>query len=417
LKIAPNRRICWGRFWGTDLARKINRLSARGLPGLAEPGRYADGNGLYLSISENGGRRWVFLYRRHGKHREMGLGSARSVSLADARELASGARQALARGLDPIEARQEAKGSLSFEECAKGYIADNRAGWSNAKHADQWTNTLKQYVYPTIGHLPASEVATSHVTKILNSIWTEKTETASRVRSRIEAVLDWAKVKGYRHGENPARWRGHLDQILPKRSKVQRVEHHPALPFGELPAFVKRLRGMPGTAPRALEFTILTIARTNETLGATIPEIDIGAAVWSVPNERMKGRRDHRVPLPARAIEILEDVGIREGDNRKAPVFCGMRSEEPLNHDAMLVVLDRMNMGHVTVHGFRSTFRDWAGETTHFPNEVVEMALAHTIPNKSEAAYRRGDLFEKRRELMNAWAEYCGVDGEKERRD
>jgi integrase len=393
------------------MGREINRLSARRLSGLTEAGRYADGNGLYLSISENGGRRWVFLYRRHGKLREMGLGSAKSVKLAQARDLASGAREALARGLDPIEARDAAKGSLSFEQCADGYIADNKAGWRNAKHGDQWTNTLKEYAYSVIGKLPASDVATSHLTKILNPIWTEKTETASRVRSRIEAVLDWARVKGYRHGENPARWRGHLDQILPKRSKVQRVRHHPALPFAELPAFLKRLREMPGTAPKALEFTILTIARTNETIGGKIPEIDMTAAVWSVPGERMKTGRDHRVPLTTRAIQILKEVGIKEKDNRQGPIFFGQREDEHMSNGAMLAVLDRMDMGHVTVHGFRSTFRDWAGETTPFPNEVVEMALAHTIPNKAEAAYRRGDLFEKRRELMNAWTDYCGGEG------
>jgi integrase len=393
------------------MAREINRLTAQGMKGLTVPGRYADGNGLYLSISGKGGRRWVFLYRRQGKLREMGLGSAKSVKLAKARDLRDEAREDITAGLDPIKARDARRaneiGSLIFEKCAEGYIAANKSGWRNAKHGDQWTNTLKQYAYPVIGKLAASEIRTDHMAEILTLIWNDKTETASRVRSRIEAILDWARVKGYRQGENPARWRGHLDQILPKRSKVQRVEHHPALPFSELPAFLKRLQAMPGAAPRALEFTILTAARTNETRGATIPEFDIGAKLWKVPPGRMKAGREHRVPLTARTLSILEEMGIKEGDNRDGPVFGGQRPGEPMSNGAMLAVLDRMGMGHITVHGFRSTFRDWAGETTPFPNEVLEMALAHSIPNKAEAAYRRGDLFEKRRELMNAWADFC----------
>jgi integrase len=392
------------------MARQINRLSARSVSSLIRPGRHADGGGLYLSISLNGGKRWVWLFRRNGKVREMGLGSAGNVTLGRARELANGARDILAKGLDPIETRG-AHGEMSrtFSECSALFIADNKAGWRNGKHAEQWANTLKTYADPVIGRMAVADITVAQIVKILNPIWTSKTETASRVRSRIEAVLDWAKVHGSREGENPARWRGHLDQLLPKRSKVRRVRHHPALPFVALPAFLSDLRGMEGIAPRALEFTILTVARTNETIGATIGELDPPASAWTIPGERMKAGREHRVPLAPRCLEILAAVGVRPGDNRNTPVFPGGRKGSGISNGAMLAVLDRMGRGDITVHGFRSTFRDWASETTPFPNEVVEMALAHTIPNKSEAAYRRGDLFDKRRELMNLWSDYCGV--------
>jgi integrase len=389
------------------MAREINRLNARAVSALSRPGRHADGGGLYLSISTNGGRRWVYLFRRNGKMREMGLGSASVVTLARARELASAARDTVSRGLDPIETRDlHGERSKTFSECSALFIEDNKSGWSNAKHADQWANTLKTYADPVIGRMAVADITTTHVIKILNPIWTTKTETASRVRSRIEAVLDWARVHGLREGENPARWRGHLDQLLPKRSKVARVQHHPALPFTALPDFLIDLRTMEGVAPLALEFTILTAARTNETIGATINEF--GADAWTIPGERMKGGREHRVPLAPRCLDILADLGVRLGDNRNDPVFVGGRKDEPLSNGAMLAVLDRMGRGNITVHGFRSTFRDWASETTPFSNEVMEMALAHSIPNKAEAAYRRRDLFEKRRALMNLWADYCG---------
>ena len=381
------------------MARKINRLNARAVTTLSKPGRHADGAGLYLSISDNGGRRWVYLFRHNAKMREMGLGSASAVTLARARELATAARDAVSRGLDPIETRGlSGTRSKTFSECSALFIEDNRAGWSNAKHADQWANTLETYADPVIGRMAVADVATTHIIKILNPIWTTKTETASRVRSRIEAVLDWARVHGLREGENPARWRGHLDQILPKRSKVARVQHHPALPYVALPDFLTDLRTMEGVAPLALEFTILNAVRTNETIGATINEF--AADTWTIPGERMKAGREHRVPLAPRSLAILEAVGVRPGDNREDPVFG-------LSNGAMLAVLDRMDRKDVTVHGFRSTFRDWAGETTSFPGEVVEMALAHTIANKAEAAYRRGDLFDKRRQLMTQWADFC----------
>jgi integrase len=400
------------------MGREINRLSARAVATLKKPGRHADGAGLYLSISPpkdggegDGAKRWVFLFKRGGKAREMGLGGAQSIGLAAARSLAESARSDLSKGLDPIAERKKRVSEVecpTFEECATQYIDDNRAGWRNAKHAGQWTSTLKAYAYPVLGKLKANEITTEHIAKVLNPIWTSKTETASRVRSRVEAVLDWAKVKGYRHGENPARWRGHLDQILPKRSKVQRVKHHPALPYQEMGGFMSALREQGGVAALALEFTILTAARTNETTGAKLAEFS-EAGVWVVPPERMKAEREHRVPLSPRSVQIVKDAKLLHGSrpDAKAPLFLGNRRDRHLSNGAMLALLERMGRGDITVHGFRSTFRDWAAESTNFPNQVVEMALAHVIEDKSEAAYRRGDLFKKRAALMAAWEAYC----------
>jgi integrase len=342
----------------------------------------------------------------------MGLGSAQIVGLAAARTLAEDARADLAKGLDPIAERKKRISAVecpTFEECATQYIQDNKAGWRNAKHASQWTNTLQAYAYPTLGKLKANEVATEHLTKVLNPIWTTKTETASRVRSRIEAVLDWARVKGHRQGENPARWRGHLDQILPKRLKVQRVKHHPALPYEQIGAFMQDLRQQDGIAAIALEFTILTAARTTETTGATLSELNPAGSVWILPPGRMKAEREHRVPMPPRAVAIVKDARALHGSqpDPTTPLFLGNRRDRHLSNGAMLAVLDRMKRGDITVHGFRSTFRDWAAECTNFPNQVVEMALAHVIADKSEAAYRRGDLFKKRAALMAAWEAYC----------
>nr|WP_319796565.1 integrase arm-type DNA-binding domain-containing protein [Nitrobacter sp.] len=290
-------------------------------------GRHADGGGLYLSISPNGGKRWVFLFKRHGRTREMGLGSVTSVKLAQARVLAADARQIVARGGDPILERPNPEAGLPFDECASRYIAANKPGWKNTKHGDQWTNTLKAYASPVIGRLPARDVTTDHVIKILTPIWSTKSETASRVRSRIELVLDWAKVHGHRDGENPARWRGHLDQILPKRSKVRRVVHHPALPFAEMPAFMDALRSRRGLSARALEFTILTAARTNKIIGVTWAEMNLGAGLWTVPPERMKAGREHRVPLVSRAVAILAELTGGGEPEPGAWVFPGDRGE------------------------------------------------------------------------------------------
>lgn len=383
------------------MVRQINRLSARAVTTLTKVGRHADGNGLYLSISNNGGRRWVFLYRANGKLREKGLGSATKVSLKEARQAAEVVGKLLREGIDPIDSAPKAADTKTFSECATSFIASNEAGWRNAKHRDQWTTTLKNHAEP-IGKLPVNKIGVEHIVKILKPIWKTKTETASRVRGRIESVLDWAAAHGFRSSDNPARWRGHLDKILPPARKVTKVKHHPALPYPDIPMFMTDLRNREGMAARALEFTILTAARTGETIGASWPEIDFINKVWSVPSERMKTGVQHQVPLSARAIELLEGLSADT-----AFIFPGSDPKKPLSNMSMLAVLARMNRRDLTVHGFRSTFRDWAAETTEYPNEMVEMALAHTIRNKAEAAYRRGNLLERRRALMEGWAVYC----------
>jgi integrase len=383
------------------MARKINRLNARLVATIAECGRHADGGGLYLSISPNGGRRWVFLYRWHGKPTEIGFGSARDVSLARARELAGQARAKLAEGTNPKEARKPSAGA-SFGECADRVIEAMRPSWRNAKHAAQWEMTLRDYAAP-LRRLPADKVTTDDVLSVLKPLWSSKPETASRLRGRIERVLDAAKAQGLRSGDNPARWRGHLDQLLPKRQKLTRG-HHAAMDYADLPAFIEHLQAREGSAARALEFAILTAARSGEVLGARSAEFDLGRGVWTVPATRMKAGREHRVPLPRHALNIVKAMH----DNRNGDfVFAGQKPGSPLSVMALEMVLRRMKIENATVHGFRSAFRDWAAECTNFPNEVCEAALAHVIENKAEAAYRRGDLFEKRRKLMEAWGSYC----------
>jgi integrase len=315
-------------------------------------------------------------------------------------------------GIDPIKARSEhrswkkleaAKG-MTFAACAAAYVDAHQDTWRNALHRKQWRTTLNDYAGPVFGSLPVQEVDLTLVMKALEPIWRLKPETASRLRGRIEAVLDWATVREYRKGENPARWRGHLDKLLPARAKIQKVQHHPALPYSELADFMEVLRSQDGIAALALEFLILTAARTGEIIGARWDEIDLEDEVWIVPGERMKAGREHRVPLSSTALTVLRRMNeTRESDF----VFAGGKKGKPLSNMAMLAVLKRMGRDDVTAHGFRSTFRDWAAEGTNFPREVVEMALAHTIENKVEAAYRRGDLFQKRRQLMEAWAKFC----------
>ena len=316
----------------------------------------------------------------------------------------------LREGVDPIDARRTARNAarleeargLTFKDCAERYIAAHEAGWRNAKHRAQWRSTLETYAFPALGELPVAAIDTALVMKVLEPIWQAKSETAGRVRGRMEAVLDWAAARNYRTSDNAARWRGHLDKLLPARSRLARVQHHAALPWRNLPAFMAELRGQTGTSARALEFAILTAGRTGEVIGATWGEIDEGAKVWTVPAERMKGGRTHRVPLCERALEIVKSLP-RGGDH----VFGGERAGKPLSQMALLMTLRRMNRDDLTVHGFRSTFRDWAAECTSFPREVAEAALAHAIPDKVEAAYRRGDLFERRRQLMKVWSRYC----------
>ncbi|MCJ2069170.1 integrase arm-type DNA-binding domain-containing protein [Methylobacterium sp. J-030] len=389
----------------------LGKLTALGVAKLKAPGMYGDGGGLWLQVSGKGGKSWVFRYTLRGKSREMGLGPVSTFSLAEARDKALTCRKLCYEGIDPIEMRREQRQdaavesakAITFRTCADGYIEAHKAGWRNDKHAAQWTATLATYAYPVFGDLPVQAVDTSLVLKALEAIWSTKTETATRVRGRIESVLDWAATRGYRRGENPARWKGHLQNLLPKRSKVRKVEHHAALPFKDVPAFMRTLEGQPGIPAKLMIFTILTAARTGEALGARWDEIDLEAAIWSVPAERMKAGAEHRVPLSTAALAILAEMqGLDD-----IFVFPGSRRGKPLSNMAMLVLLRRMERAGLTVHGFRSTFRDWASETTHFPSEVVEMALAHTVESKVERAYRRGDLFEKRRDLMDAWATWC----------
>ena len=388
--------------------RKLKLLTALDVERKRKLGYFADGGGLYLQVSPAGTKSWIFRFTRAGKAREMGLGSKLAVSLARAREKAQEARELLADGIDPIQARDAAKTALvlaekrskHFRECAEAYIEAHRSSWKNAKHVSQWENTLETYCYPELGGLPVSSIDPGLVLKVLEPIWNEKPETASRLRGRIESILDWATVRGYREGLNPARWRGHLDQTLPKRSTVAKIVHHAALPYVQAPAFMRELRAVEGTAPRALEFIILTACRTGEAIAAQWSEIDLAHKVWTIPAARTKAKKEHKVPLSDRAVEILR--GLEKG----AFVFPGRKEEESLSNMACLKVLERMKRDNITTHGFRSTFRDWAAERTNFPSFVVEMALAHAIESKVEAAYRRGDLFEKRRQLMAGWSDY-----------
>lgn len=389
--------------------RETNRLSAVKVAALSKPGRYGDGLNLWLEVRADGGKSWVFRYKLGGKARHMGLGPLHTVTLAEARDAAAACRKLLLKGVDPIEARRadrqaarlDAARMMTFKQCAQLHIKAHAAGWRNAKHADQWEATLATYAYPVFGDLAVAAVDTGLVLKALQPIWTSKTETAGRLRGRIERILDWAAARGYRAGDNPARWRGHLDKLLPAKTKVSKVHHFAALAYGDVGAFMEALRAQPGVAASALEFTILTAGRTGEVIRARWSEIDRAEALWTIPAERMKAGREHRVPLSRQALAILASLPM-EGEY----VFPGGRARAPLSQMALLAVLRRMNRRDLTVHGFRSTFRDWAAETTSFPNEVVEMALAHTVADKVEAAYRRGDLFLKRRRLMDAWAKY-----------
>lgn len=402
--------------------RVLGKLSARAVA-TAKAGRHSDGGGLYIDVSADGRRRWVFFFN-HGltasgkvKRVELGLGSARDVSLAEARERAEAARRQVRDGINPLEVRRATDGAanpVTFGQAADAFLEAFSSGWRNEKHRDQWSMTLATYAEPLRARR-VDEIGTEEVLSVLQPIWKAKAETASRLRGRIERVLDFAKVKGWRSGENPARWRGHLDKLLAKRERLQRG-HHAAMPFENVPAFMVQLREAGGVSALALEFTILTAARSGEVLNAEWSEFDLERAVWTVPARRMKAGREHRVPLAARALRILETVRplsagrfvfLGQGRGRPSAAPGKASADRPLSVMAMTMVLRRMKREDVTVHGFRSAFRDWAAECTPFANEVCEAALAHVIGNKAEAAYRRGDLFEKRRLLMEAWASYC----------
>lgn len=386
---------------GAEMARSINRLSVLQVKNETKPGRHADGNGLYLSISRNGGKRWVFLYNRLGRRREMGLGSARVIPLVKARQLAAQATQTLSDGDDPIIARRTSE-SKTFGQCADEFISVMEPSWKNDKHVAQWRMTLREYAAP-IRHLAVQDIDTEAVMRVLKPMWREKPETAYRLMGRIERVLSAAKAQGLRKGENPARWRGHLDNLLPPRAKLSRG-HHKALPYEDIPEFMKRLRSRFGSATIALEFTILTAVRSGETMNATWSEIHFDDSLWVIPAERMKAGIEHRVPLTSRCMTLLEQASeLRNGQL----IFPGNKPGSSLSTNSMSAVLKRMQLD-CTVHGFRSSFRDWAAEQTEYAGEVCEMALAHTIRNQTERAYRRGDLLERRASLMNDWSNYCG---------
>lgn len=400
------------------MPRRAQGLSAAKVA-KARPGRYGDGGGLYLLVRSAKAKFWTFRYVRQGRMREIGLGPAAgrtAVPLADARDKARALYNLHRDGRDPLDERSAARAAMqaeaakavTFREAAERYIEAHRAGWKNEKHAAQWPATLESYAYPQIGNFSVQAIDTALVLKVLEPIWTKKPETASRLRGRIEQVLDWARARGYRAGENPARWKGHLKNLLPARSKVQRVEHHAALPYAEIGDFIAALRAQEGTAARALEFAVLTAARTGEVLGARWCEIDIREKLWTVPATRIKSGKEHRAPLSGRAFEILKELKRAHGcEDAEGYVFEGREQGRPLSNMAFLMLLRRMGRADLTAHGFRSTFRDWCAERTNFPSEVAEMALAHAVGDKVEAAYRRGDLFDKRRALMEAWARYC----------
>jgi integrase len=391
-----------------SMARQINKLIARTVDVLTKPGRHGDGGGLYLSITKAGARRWVFLYRWQGKPTEMGLGSAAKgqVSLARARELASEARSLFASGLNPLAEKRAAQSAVasvtSFGEAADAYVEAMSPQWRNAKHRAQWVMTLTRYAEP-LRAMDVSAITTGDVVAVLKPLWDQIPETAERLRGRIEAVLDSAKARGLRSGENPARWRGHLALILPKRQRLTRG-HHAALPYRNIPTFFKRLRQSDSIAALALEFCILTAARTNEVLGAKWQEINPRTKIWVIAADRMKAGKEHRIPLSPRAMAILRSLRAA----KTSPfVFEGNKPKQPLSSMAMAMQLRRLGRTAITVHGFRSSFRDWVWEGTEFPHELAEQALAHTIQNKAEAAYRRGDALERRRAMMNAWADFC----------
>jgi integrase len=381
------------------------RLTAKRVDHLYKPGRHPDGDGLYLQITPTAVKSWVLRYERNGRERMLGLGTLRDFSLKEARERARRARQLLADGVDPIDAKraQRTVPSLTFAQAVEIYAKLHERKWTARR--PQFLSSLRQHAFPILGDLPLAVIDTPAVLRVLEPIWTTKTETANRVRQRIEAVIDWATVSGHRpKGDNPARWRGYLDHVLPAPGAIAKVQHHAALPWVEIGAFMGELRGREGVAARALEFAILTAARTNEVIGARWSEIDFSAATWTIPADRMKADKEHRVPLSEPAIDLLRNLWTEAGLDL---VFIGSQAARGLGDRALAEVLARMGRGNVTVHGFRSTFRDWAAETTAFPNHVVEQALAHAIANAVERAYRRGDLFAKRRALMDEWATFC----------
>lgn len=404
----------------------MGKLSVKGLESLKKPGRYADGDGLWLQVrkpdsnrkieSAEPARSWLFRYAWQGRQRQMGLGPYPDVGLKDARDAAHRARKAVRDGLDPIgEKRAKAAqvkahlAAMTFDGVLKLYLAAHEETWRNAKHRQQWKNTIETYASPVFGDWLVQAVDTGAVMKVIEPLWKEKTETASRVRGRIETILDYAAARGWRQGDNPARWRGHVENLLPARAKVAKVEHHAALPWAEIGAFMAELKGQAGTGALALQFVILTTARTGEVIGARWSEIEMKAATWTIPGERMKAGREHRVPLSEGALDLLRTMQPSKPAAVDGFVFPGQKKESGLSDMSLTAVLRRMGRGDLTVHGFRSTFRQWVGDRTTVAREVAEAALAHSLKDKTEAAYARNDLFDRRRKLMDMWAKFCST--------
>lgn len=402
------------------MRRQQARLTALQVSKLTKPGLYGDGAGLTLQITPSGAKSWLFRYMISGKSYGMGLGPTHTVSLAEARQKTLAARKLILDGVNPLADKKQAKAAallekakmMTFDQCAEAYILAHKAGWGNAKHVSQWTNTLSTYASPVFGHLPVAEIDTGLVVKCLAPIWEHKTETASRLRGRIESVLGWAITSGYRTGENPARWKGHLDNLLATISKASRTKNHPSLPWEKISAFMSALKTRDGVAARALEFVILTACRSGEVRGAQWSEIDFERKVWTIPGERMKAKRQHEVPLSDSALALLK--AMPENGNF---IFAGTKAQQ-LSDMSLTAVIRRMNTtkqpiwvdpngAEITVHGFRSSFRMWAAETTNYPREVAEHALAHQLPDAVERAYQRGSQFAKRAALMSEWSAFC----------
>lgn len=419
-KAYQTKRIFFGRVDGRNeslrhMPKKAKELSALEVSRLTHPGNHAAGGvtGLYLYVNEAHGRSWVLRTMVGGKRKHLGLGGYPSVTLAQAREKAREAREQISKGVDPVHGRQLAASALraqqasrrTFQEVASAFISFQEAGWKNAKHRKQWSSTLETYAYPILGQMSVDAITEHHVIAVLEPIWTEKSETASRLRGRIESILDWARVRGHREGENPARWKGHLDKVFPAQSKIRQVRHFQAMPAPATPAFVMQLARQQGSSARALRFLILTAARSGEVRGAQWAEIDLEQSIWTIPALRMKAKREHRVPLSSAVLDVLDEAKSHQGSGDQALIFSSPKGGM-LSDMSLTAVMRRMGMEAVP-HGFRSTFRDWVGESTEFQSELAEMALAHVLPNRTEAAYRRGDALEKRRALMDAWALHC----------
>jgi integrase len=411
MQLKPTIKV--GRRIPTTNPRTANRLTVSAVRN-AKVGRHGDGNGLSLIVTAPDRKHWQFRYMRAGKGREMSLGNAAYVTLAEARQKAQEAHRLLAQGVDPLDQRHasnavnEPTTARSFAAVAEQYISAHQVSWRNEKHKYQWRQSLASYAYPVIGDMDVAAVEMEHVLAALHPIWTTKTETASRLRGRIETILAYSIVSKWRVGPNPATWRGNLQMILPAPDKVARLKHHAALPWQEMPAFMAKLCERDSIGGMALRFTILTAARSGEARGARWSEIDLEVALWTVPGTRMKAGKPHRVPLSDAACNVLRAAAkVREDEGPTALVFPGLKRGEPMSDMTMGAVLKRMGRADLTVHGMRSSFRDWAAEATDTANHVVEQALAHAIGSGVEAAYRRGDLFEKRRALMRDWAAFC----------